>query len=312
MNGPVEAVVCVPTYRRPAMLAQTLASLARQRTARSFATVVIDNDASGRQGLEVALACFAAGRLQGLARLQPEQGNCHAINAGFEAAAAAYPEARFLLMIDDDEVAAPDWLEQLVATAEETGVDIVGGPVHSRFEPQPSPAVAAHPVFHPAFDRSGPVPMIYGSGNFLVRTGSLRRLPDPRFNLDFNTLGGGDTDFFTRCRRAGFRFWWNEAARIEETVPVSRQTIGWILRRGLRIGAINYRIDRRHAPTGSSVLRVHGKNAALVPVSLWRAVRSLARSRSALIAAHPLAVAAGRLLASVGIEAHQYRASSAP
>ena len=307
-SAAVEAVVCVPTYRRPAMLERTLASLETQTTRRPFRVVVVDNEARDREGLAVAEAVFEQRRLRGVALLQPEQGNCHAINAALAAAQATYPEARYLLMIDDDEVAAPTWLEEMMLAADRTGADIVGGPVHSRFEPQPQAAIARHPVFFPAFDQTGPVPMIYGSGNFLVRTASLRQVPDPTFHVGFNHLGGGDTDFFTRCRRAGFAFFWNNEARIVETVPAARQSVGWILQRGLRVGAINYRIDRRHAGSRAGAALVHGKNLALLPVSLWRSARALARTRSPLVASHPIMVAVGRLLASLGIEPHQYRA----
>jgi glycosyltransferase involved in cell wall biosynthesis len=308
----IEAVICVPTYRRPAMLGQTLASLVAQRTRRPFRVVVVDNEAKAREGLAVAEATFEERQLKGVALLQPLQGNCHAINAALAAALATYPDARYLMMIDDDEIADPDWLEQMVAAADRTGADVVGGPVHSLFDAAPAPAIAAHPVFYPAFDRTGPVPMIYGSGNFLIRTASLRRLPEPSFHVSFNHLGGGDTDFFTRCRRAGMVFHWNNEATIHETVPIDRQNVGWILRRGLRIGAINFRIDRRNAATTLDALRIHGKNAALLPVSLWRTARALVRTRSLLAASHPTMIAVGRLLASIGVEPHQYRAPRGP
>ena len=45
--APVEIVVCIPTFRRPELLRQTLHSLAAQLTARIFAVVVAENDAAG-------------------------------------------------------------------------------------------------------------------------------------------------------------------------------------------------------------------------------------------------------------------------
>lgn len=311
-TGPVEAVVCVPTYRRPAMLAQTLASLAAQRTIRPFRVVIVDNDATAQAGLALAEQALAAGPLRGVALVQPRQGNCHAINAALAAARANFPDAPYLLMIDDDETATPGWIEELVACAERTGADIVGGPVHPRFNPQPRPAIASHPVFWPSYDATGPVPMIHGSGNFLIRQAALARLADPTFHERFNHLGGGDLDFFSRCRRAGLRFHWNNDARIAETVPVARQQVPWILRRGLRIGAINYRVDRRAAASRAATLRVHVKNLALIPVSLKRSALLLVGGKGLLQASHPTIVAAGRLLASVGIEPRPYRASTRP
>lgn len=44
----VEAVVTVPTFRRPEQVLLTLASLEAQRTTRRFAVVVMENDAERR------------------------------------------------------------------------------------------------------------------------------------------------------------------------------------------------------------------------------------------------------------------------
>ncbi|WP_245504197.1 glycosyltransferase family 2 protein [Lichenihabitans psoromatis] len=304
----VLAVVCVPTFRRPAMLRDTLASLAAQRTAISFRVLVIDNDADGRDGLAVAEATFAEGPLRGAALLEPQQGNCHAINAALRQAGQLFPDARYLLMIDDDEIASPEWLDRMVATAEAEKADIVGGPVFSTFSTQPHPGLAAHPVFWPAYDRSGSVPMIYGSGNFLVRQAARLRLANPEFDVAFNFLGGGDTDFFTRCKRAGFRFYWNQEARIDETVPPTRANARWVLQRSMRIGAINYRLDQSADARGP--IRAIGKNVLLVPLSLYRGAKRLIASGSLLQASHPPAIALGRILASLGVEGKQYRAKT--
>ena len=53
-----------------------------------------------------------------------------------------------------------------------------------------------HPAFAPAYDATGPVPVIYGSGNCLIRSSVFERIAEPSFDLRFNLLGGGDTDFF--------------------------------------------------------------------------------------------------------------------
>ena len=66
--------------------------------------------------------------------VEPRQGNCHAINAAFETALATFPAATNFLMIDDDEIASPDWLERMVRAAEATGADVVGGPVLPKFD----------------------------------------------------------------------------------------------------------------------------------------------------------------------------------
>lgn len=305
----VRSVVVVPTFRRPAMLADTLASLAGQR-ATGFAVVVVENDAAAREGLAVARQWFAGGALSGIAVLEPAQGNVHAINAGFAEALATFPAAEHILMIDDDEIASPGWLEEMVAAAEREDVDLVGGPVVPRFRDEAPPALARHPVFWPSHDRTGPVPMIYGTGNCLMRRRVFDRLGHRPLDPRFNFLGGGDMDFFTRCRRAGLRSFWAQEALITETVPADRARVSWVLRRGMRIGSINRAVDLKHATGAAGRARIYAKDVAIVPLALLRAAFALVRTRNLVVAAHPLAVSAGRLAAWAGIEQQPYRAGN--
>jgi GT2 family glycosyltransferase len=153
------------------------------------------------------------------------------------------------------------------------------------------------------------VPIIYGCGNCLIRRPVFEKLGSPAFDLRFNFLGGGDVDFFTRCRRAGMKFLWMAEAVIYETVPDARTRPSWIALRGLRIGAINYHVQRKVAQTPWLRLRLVAKMLALLPLSLFRAGRLFMTERKPLIAVHPMIVAAGGLLAAVGIEPQPYKAS---
>ncbi|MBG0810504.1 glycosyltransferase family 2 protein [Methylosinus sp. H3A] len=306
----VEAVVCIPTFRRPDMLATTLESIEAQATKVAFAVVVVDNDAAAPVGLEVAQSFFRDGRLSGVATVEPRQGNVHAINAAFRLARERYPAAQYFLMIDDDERAEPQWLDEMVACARLQGADIVGGPVTPIFPEEASPAFRDHPVFWPAFGETGPVPIIYGTGNCLLRREVFDGLAAPSLDPSFNFLGGGDTEFFTRCRRAGFTFFWRQEAQIYEQVTPGRLALGWVLRRSLATGAINYSIDRLAAHSLRERFVLVAKNFALAPVSLQRAWRMLRESRHPLAATHPIGIAVGRLLASVGLMPQPYRYSS--
>jgi GT2 family glycosyltransferase len=308
----IGAVICIPTFRRPGHLLKTLRSLLAQQTARRFAVVIVENDASKAEGVAVATPFFREGSLQGACIVEPRQGNCHAINAAFETALALFPSASYLLMIDDDEVATPDWLELMLQAAGRSGADVVGGPVWPVFTDAAKQELERHPAFCPAYHESGRVPIIYGSGNCLIRRDVFSRLGWPAFDLRFNFLGGGDLDFFTRCRRAGLEFYWVADAVISETVPDTRTEPRWLAMRGLRIGAINYQVERKVALTAWSRLKLLLKVLAIVPLSLLRAIRLALTERKALIALHPIIVAAGGVLAVFGIEPHQYKAAKIP
>jgi glycosyltransferase involved in cell wall biosynthesis len=309
LDPTIEVVVCIPCFRRPEHLRKTLQSLADQRTGRRFAAVMVENDASACGSVPVASEFLRAGKFPGLCVVEPRQGNCHAINAAFETALAIFPDAIHFLMIDDDEIASVDWLEEMVRAAEITGADVIGAPVLQRFDDDTKRELRRHPAFRPAYDASGPVPIIYGCGNCLIKRSVFTTLGSPAFDVRFNFLGGGDVDFFTRCRRSGMKFHWVAEATIVETVPDVRTRAGWIALRGLRIGAINYHVQRKVARTPWLRARLAAKVLALLPLSLWRAARLFLAEHRPLIALHPVIVAAGGLLAAVGIEPQPYKAS---
>jgi GT2 family glycosyltransferase len=312
-SGPLDPsigiVVCIPSFRRPQHLRLTLQSLANQRTDRRFAVVIVENDAAGRGSVPVAIEFLWAGKIPGLCVVEPRQGNCRAINAAFETALATFPAATKLLMIDDDEIASPEWLQRMVDAAETTGADLVGGPVLPDFDDALKRGLRRHPAFRPAYDESGPVPVIYGCGNCLITRPVFEKLADPAFDLKFNFLGGGDTDFFVRCRQAGMKFHWAADAVITETVPHSRTNPGWLVLRGLRIGAINYHIEVKAARTVLARARLFAKMFAMLPLSLFRAGRLVVTEPKAVIALHPMTVAVGSALAAIGIEPQPYKAS---
>jgi GT2 family glycosyltransferase len=309
LDPSIAAVICIPCFRRPQHLRLTLESLARQRTGRRFAVVIVENDAAGRESVPVATEFLEAGRFAGLCVVEPRQGNCHAINAAFEIALASFPTAVHFLMIDDDEIASADWLERMVAACETSGADLVGGPVLQNFDDEMKRGLRRHPAFRPAYDTSGPVPVIYGCGNCLITRQVFSKLADPAFDLRFNFLGGGDTDFFVRCRQAGMNFHWAAEAVITETVPHNRTNPGWLLLRGLRIGAINYHVQRKAAKTAWSRARLLAKMFAMLPMSLVRTAGLIITEQRAVIAMHPMIVAAGSALAAIGIEPQPYKAS---
>jgi GT2 family glycosyltransferase len=309
LDPATEIVICITCFRRPQYLRRTLESLAAQRTSHRFAVVMVENDASKSESVPVAAEYLASGKFAGLCVIEPRQGNCHAINAAFETTLHMFPAASSLLMIDDDKIASPDWLEQMARTADASGADIVGGPVFPEFDDEAKRGLRRHPAFAPAYDASGPVPVIYGCGNCLIRRSVFARLGMPAFDLRFNFLGGGDTDFFYRCKRLGLRFHWVAEAVISETVPQSRTSLKWLVMRGLRIGAINYHVQRKATPTLWLRARLTAKLLAALPLSFVCAVGAILTEREPTVAMHPVTVAIGSVLAAFGFEPQLCKAS---
>jgi glycosyltransferase involved in cell wall biosynthesis len=307
-DAKIEAVVCIPTFRRSEHLKKTLASLTHQIGDVKFAVVVVENDAQRRGGKAVAEEAFASGKLKGLCVVETNQGNCFAINRAFVTGLDCYAEAEYLLMIDDDEVAAPSWLAEMVRAARQTGADIVGGPVLRHFDAPAERSQQLHPLFNSPRHPSGFVPLLFGSGNCLIARRVFEALDEPEFDLRFNFLGGGDMDFFSRCQQRGFKSYWNSHAVAVESVPAQRLATHWLLRRALTTGAINYTIDRKRHPDKLGYAALWIKNLLTLPLSLIRAARLLAITGHWLPASFPVLVSVGRSLAALGFAPTPYKA----
>lgn len=309
LDSAVEAVVCIPTFRRPAWLRKTLESVFSQKTSFPFAVVVVDNDAADPAGYREAKAMFEKANMPSQLEIEPSQGNCYAINRAFTSALEHYPSARWFLMIDDDEIAEPDWLQHMVDTARRNAADVVGGPVIRTFDEDVPAAIRNHAIFGFIDGASREIDMIHGSGNCLIARHVFERLGAPFFDLRFNFLGGGDMEFFTRCRRAGYRTWWCAEAIIHETVPADRSNAKWLMQRSMRIGSINYMIDRLHMGTFAGA-KVVAKNAVSLGLGVVRSLVILLRTREMVSATHPLLMSVGRMAPLLGLTPNPYQAKT--
>jgi glycosyltransferase involved in cell wall biosynthesis len=302
-------VVCIPTFRRPAGLRRTLQSLAAQVGVEQFAVVVVENDAQNREGKQVADAVFASGALAGVSVVEEKQGNCSAINTAFGTALASFAAATFVLMIDDDEEASPTWLAEMLDAARRSGADLVGGPVVRRFETDGA-RLQKHPLFRSTFTQSGEIRSLHGTGNCLIRRTVFDAIGQPALDPRFNFLGGGDMDFFTRCRLKGFKSYWNQHATVFETVPAQRMTARWVMARSIATGVINYTIDQRRFQGRLAATALVLKNLVSLALAPFRAAGVLLATRHWLPASHPLCLSVGRNLAALGLQPDPYRAAN--
>ncbi len=302
----VTAVVCIPTFRRPDWLARTLGSVLEQKTDFCFAVVVVDNDAGGQEGAARARAMFANAGIETRVVVESAQGNCHAINRAFGTALAQFPEAQHFLMIDDDEMALPGWLQAMVDMAKREKADIVGGPVIRQFDVPVPDSLAQHQLFVSIEGETRAIDQIHGSGNCLIGRHVFDKMPKPPFDVRYNFLGGGDMDFFTRCKQAGFATWWCAEAVVHEFVPADRVTARFLMRRSIRTGSINYVVDRTHL----SAPAAWAKNGVSLVLGAARSLGLVLRGSSLVSASHPLLVSVGRVMASLGFLPQPYKAEA--
>ncbi|MBP1885974.1 glycosyltransferase [Sinorhizobium mexicanum] len=296
----IELVVVVPTFRRPDHIVKTLKTIVSQRPDVPSATIVVESDADGLAGAEVAKGFFLGHPSDSAVVVVRRRGHAHACNAGWAAALDLYPNLRALAVIYDDEVAAPEWLDCLVAVQETHGADIVGGPQLPVFEDPREQKWKRHPVFTPPYKESGPVPILYSAGNVLITRAVLDGMARPFLDPALNVVGVGDADFFDRCKAKGFTLAWATEAWVAETVPVFHTTRSWIRARSLENGAISALLEHQRDPTFSGRLRTLGKSLALIATSLPVGLKLWAETGLAAASLYPLHVAVGRLTAKIG------------
>ena len=304
----IELVVTAPTFRRPVQILRTLESIRLQDTKRRVAVILIENDSEAREGAAAASPMFEDGAIQGLVIVAHERGNCSAYNAGWSTALMQFPSFTHLLVIDDDEIAEPGWIEAMLEASRRFDADITGGPQVPMFEAPAATGIATHPVFAPPYAESGPAPALYSSGNLAIRRRVLEGMAQPFLDTRFNFLGGGDSDFLSRASAKGFRLGWCAEARVVETVPARRLEADWIRKRSVRNGVISTLVEqRRRQGDRLGPAKVAARSLALLAAAPFRALARLARTGSRAEAVYPVHVGLGRVLAHFGYEHEQYR-----
>jgi glycosyltransferase involved in cell wall biosynthesis len=306
VTSPPRIAVCVSTFRRQEGLRTLLSSLDALEfdgAPPALQLVVVDNDAE--DPVERRLGPVAAlTRWPVTYAIEPVRGVVAARN---RALAAVPADTDFVAFVDDDERVTPRWLAALLATQAATGADVVQGPVTPEYLSPPPDWVEAGAFFHLGpFVEGQPLPFA-ATNNTLVRKSAIDGLDHP-FDMRFNLTGGEDQEFFDRIRAAGGRIVASAAAEVVESIPASRMTLRWLLRRQYRTGTTIARVE---ADRGRSRLLRAAKGAGFAALGMLDAASgvvlgSLARRRGVLTAARGVGMLAGL----VGLDLREYAQSA--
>ena len=221
--------VVIATYDRPDGLAATLRSCLAQTNALnlSIEIVVIDNHPTGSGRAVVESLAGGAMPIRYVADLTRNMSTLR--NRGFSEA-----EGALVAFIDDDEVAHPDWLDQLVGAVRDTGADIAVGPRLAIF------ANGAAPTYDPTgaqfvrdlhladralIELTGPngKPRFgLGTGNSLFDVERCFPGRAAAMREEFGDAGGEDAELLARLHRQGRKIVWAAKAFVTETVAAHR------------------------------------------------------------------------------------------
>lgn len=280
--------VCVCTFRR-ASVADLLASLARMETPGwRMRVIVADNDdtASARETVEAA---FTKHGLNGLYVHAPARNISVARNACLNAT-----RAPLVAFIDDDEVARPDWLAQLIARHEATKAGVVFGKVVATYAPDA-------PLWMPLADlHSTPPPIRNGeivggyTCNVLMRRDAVGAL---RFDPAYGRSGGEDTTFFAQLQRAGVAMAYAPDAVVDEPIPPSRSSLEWLKTRAYRAGQTWGLLELRNGKSKAVLIVMSLAKMAFCLAMAGLTLRSPARWRKAVVRSR---LHAGVLAAVIG------------
>ena len=128
-------VVAFCTYNRSGRLPGLVAALRAQACDEPFDLLAVDNNSTDDTSKVLRVLAEQTGpRLRSIKELK--QGIVPARNRLLAEAAGA----EFLLMLDDDELPQPGWLQSGLAALRDQGLDCVGGRVRVNFEPHGRPA----------------------------------------------------------------------------------------------------------------------------------------------------------------------------
>jgi GT2 family glycosyltransferase len=300
-----DVTIAIPTFRRPKGLERLLLAIANLETQAAVRIVVGDNDSGRREGTAVV------GRLNSTAYRWPleivpvaERGIAQARNALVERALANHFD--YLAMLDDDEWPEAGWLDAFLGVAAEADADALHGAVVPQFETAPGRWAKHCYGFAPLRGPTGPVAMIHGTSNVLLRKSAFDMLATPYFDPRFALSGGEDKDFFTRLRLAGARFAWADDAVVQAEMPASRSNPRWAVQRAFRVGNSDMRVFIKHTRAHHDRLIESAKIAGALALSPPLALLAAPLAEWRMLPICNFARAAGKLSAAFGLRYDEY------
>src|SRR5574341_1882473 len=225
--------ICIATYKRPELLRKLLESIKKQVLPEDvrLQVIVVDNDAQG-SAEEIVRTCGSDSRLWYSYWIQPLKNISLTRNASVQKALGSY-----ILFIDDDEVASPDWVSSHLKTVVEYDADGVFGAVVPEFFEGTSDWLRRcyHSLNNYTATPTGSKAGARWSGNCLLKASVLRDEIGP-FDPRYGLTGGEDTHLFDRLEHKGARFVYCQEAWVWEYVPANRTRPSYLLKVAFRGG----------------------------------------------------------------------------
>lgn len=261
----ITAAVC--TYNRYDTLADTIGSLLAQSLPRQvYQILVVDNSPDAVRARQFAQS-YAANGLIRFVHLT-ESGLSNARNF-----ATGHCRSPYVAFIDDDAVAVPDWLANIVDLFEREPGDVagVGGPAEPQWEAPRPPWLHDHLLGYVGVLNWGDKLFEADEDHWLIGTNVAYRRDVVEQVGGFRTdlgrrgsvlLSNEETELGSRLRLAGYRLLYSPAIRVKHRVAKQRLTREWIRRR-VFWQAVSDLIAAESAPT------IDPSSASRLPWDWW-------------------------------------------
>lgn len=243
--------ICICTYKREHLLGECLASLARMEVPAhvGMQIVVIDNDAQ-QASRDMIAQLGESFPYQLHYECEPKQGIPCARNRAIDKVHEL--QADYLVFIDDDERVEPDWLVRLYEYCmAKGGKAVIHGGVFSLL-PVGTPQ-HIRSLYNKQKRRTGDRLNSCATNNVIVPIWVTQEL-GLRFDESKPLAGGTDTIFFSTAVSEGVEIFECAEALVKETLPVSRTTLKWWMKRKYRAGITEAWRKRQAGRSVASIL----------------------------------------------------------
>ena len=228
----ISVIVC--TYNRADWLRTAIESLTKLETEdHTYEVLVVDNASSDNTPDVVKQAAESAGCTIRYVR-EEQPGVSFARNRGLQES-----EATWIAFFDDDEIAEPDWLLQLLKTAEDQDVKIVGGGVRLKLDEGSDRQLRPWVRVMLGCTETMTAEMYDGkrvptTGNMLIHTEIFEKIGMFRTDL---VEGGEDTDVYHRARVEGYEAYHAPQALTHHQIPPFRIEPKYLCSTSMRMGS---------------------------------------------------------------------------
>jgi succinoglycan biosynthesis protein ExoM len=208
--------VCICTYKR-SFVTETIGSILAQKSIplSDIEIIVCDDDPQG-SAKELVTVFVNTGPVRTRYILSGSQNVAICRNTCLLVA-----QGDWIAFIDDDEIAEPNWLTELLSAQAQFAAEVVKGFVKAIYPATTPRWIRAGDPFTRDYGPTGSPASNLGTGNVLFsRSFAVSR--GLTFNPRFGQTGSEDSDFFRRFHRLGARIISSQSAIVNEIVPESR------------------------------------------------------------------------------------------